>query len=169
MSSEPSERRHRKIKWEGHKTEDSILQGRPDSPRGSEGTYLRSRAPLASQLHQSRGGVQPSSAGRAGGCLLNSPARRCRPAPDLPSADADPQQHVLRGRPLGRQSIEVVPGRWGPWLSAVGLASPRRVAGVQPPLCPGCSLSLAHSSAELSRVGNLGIPGMGDPRGWKGS
>lgn len=157
--------KHRKIKWKGHKTEDSFLQGRLDYPRESERTYLRSRTPLASQFCRSSGENEPSSGRRAGGCLLNSPARRCRPLIHLPSADADTQQHVLRGGRWGDNRSKcwevgaLAQSSWdGPSQAGV-LCSAPSLSQLLPPPALSCSLSRAHSSAELSRVGNLGISG----------
>lgn len=151
--------RHRKIRWKGHETEDSFLPGRLDSPREGEGTYLRSRTPLASQFGRSCGENEPSSGRRAGGCLLNSPARRCRPLTGLPSADADPQRHVLRG------------GRWGDnrlkcWeVGAVAQSSwdspSQAVSAVQPPLCPSCFLPQLYPAPSP-----LPIPARSSP-GWE--
>lgn len=82
----------------------------------------------------------------------------------LPSADADWQQHVLRGWPLGRQPVEVAPGGEGEVVQWGGFNPSLAGPGVCPPLGPRSFLptlsscrSPAHSRAVLSKVGNLGV------------
>lgn len=84
---------------------DSLLEsGAPTFVVGR--SWLRFATRAAGERSQVQGG-------RAADCLLNSPAWRCWPVIYLPSADADPQQHMLTGQPLGGQATEVTPGREG--------------------------------------------------------
>lgn len=84
-----------------------------DSPRESgerEPTFRVGCRWLRSSLpEQEQRGAEPSSERRARGSLLNSPARRRQPVICSGSADADPQQHVLRGPLRGDNRLK---GSW---------------------------------------------------------